>query len=165
MVPATHGRTLKVNIKVSSWGIHNMESNTWVRGRFSDPLLCISLMSINPFISSNIEGTGVWVIAVVIPKNLSQRPANSGSQWRAFFYALYDSHNPLFPYFVAKHQARRNNSDKYLAFFLESAKNFLTFAISIRTNDIWETRNSKFNNLKFIRLWNRMKRTARRLRS
>ena len=32
-----------------------------------------------------------------------------------------DSHNPLFPYFVAKHQACRNNSDKYLAFFLESA--------------------------------------------
>ena len=53
-----------------------------------------------------------------------------------FFYALYDSHNPLFPYFVAKHQACRNNSDKYLAFFLESAKNFLTFAMSIRTNDI-----------------------------
>ena len=38
--------------------------------------------------------------------------------------------------FVAKHQACRNNSDKYLAFFLESAKNFLTFAMSIRTNDI-----------------------------
>ena len=61
---------------------------------------------------------------------------NSGSQWRAFFYALYDSHNPLFPYFVAKHQACRNNSDKYLAFFLESAKNFLTFVMSIRTNDV-----------------------------
>ena len=42
----------------------------------------------------------------------------------------------LFPYFVAKHQACRNNSDKYLAFFLESAKNFLIFAMSIRTNDI-----------------------------
>ena len=61
---------------------------------------------------------------------------------RDSLYALYDSHNPLFPYFVAKHQACRNNSDKYLAFFLESAKNFLIFAMSIRTNDIWETRNS-----------------------
>ena len=50
--------------------------------------------------------------------------------------ALYDSHNPLFPYFVAKHQACRNNSDKYLAFFFESANNFLIFAMSIRTNDI-----------------------------
>ena len=72
---------------------------------------------------------------------------------------------PYSPYFVAKHQACRNNSDKYLAFFLESAKNFLIFAMSIRTNDILETRNSKFNNLKFIRLWNRIKRTSRRIRS
>ena len=38
------------------------------------------------------------------------------------FFMPLRQYSTLFLTFVAKHQACRNNSDKYLAFFLESAK-------------------------------------------
>ena len=43
---------------------------------------------------------------------------------------FHDTINPSYTDSVANHNYCRNNSDKYLAFFLESAKNFLTFAMS-----------------------------------
>jgi len=46
----------------------------------------------------------------------------------ALFYALYDTLQPLFPYSVVNHSPCRNNSDKKLVKFLESAQNPRTFA-------------------------------------
>ena len=43
-------------------------------------------------------------------------------------YALYDNNLTIFPYFVANPISCRNNSDKNLAIFLESAQNPRTFA-------------------------------------
>ena len=47
---------------------------------------------------------------------------------RSPFYALYDTLKPYSPYSVVIRSPCRNNSDKNLANFLESAQNSRTFA-------------------------------------
>ena len=61
-----------------------------------------------------------------------------------------------FSHFVADCCSCRHNIRQKSARYLPTSQKRHTFAPSNRTNNIWATRqNSKFNNLKIIRLWHR----------
>ena len=79
----------------------------------------------------------IYLLNLRLTIRLAPPPVKDGAP---FFYTLLRHDLTSLPYSVANHSPCRNNSDKNLAFFLESAKNHLTFASSIRTNNICATR-------------------------
>ena len=79
----------------------------------------------------------ICIFCIILDISIAQLLAKGVRSVRAPFFALIRHDLAFSPYSVANHNYCRNNSDKYLANFLEWAKNPLTFA-SVLVSYIWD---------------------------